>query len=111
MHVDDSFAAPAFVEVVDVLGNHGNGRGEAVFQFAQGPVGGIGLNFRGEEFAAPGVVEAVDQGGVPGEALGGGYVFHSVVFPESVGGPEGGYAGFGGDAGAGEDDDSPWGHG
>lgn len=111
MHVDDSFAASAFVEVVDVLGNHGNGRGEAVFQFAQGPVGGIGLNFRGEEFAAPGVVEAVHQGGVPGESFGGGYVFHPVVFPESVGGPKGGYAGFGGDAGAGEDDNSSGGYG
>ncbi|MNU10337.1 hypothetical protein D3C72_2574320 [compost metagenome] len=57
------------------------------------------------QLMAPRVVKTLNQFGIPGVALGGGHVFHPVLLPQAVAGPEGLDTGLGRDAGAGEDHD------
>ncbi len=84
-------AAGAFVEIVDVLGyDH---HFETFFEFNQGAVAVVGA--AGEELCAALAVEFMDQCRVAGEAFGAADVHDGIVFPETAGVAECGYAAFG----------------
>ena len=65
-------------------------------------MGRIGLNGRCKQLLAALVVEVLHQQGIAQEGFRGGYIFHPVVFPQSVSGAEGLDTGFRRDSGAGK---------
>ena len=69
----------------------------------EGAVGGVGLDL--SKLATAAVVEVLHHGRVAGEGFRRGPVLDAVAHPQAVGGAEGGHAGLGGYAGAGEDDE------
>ena len=73
------------------------------FDFGEGEVGGVGLG--GEGVAAAHGIETPDEGGVGVPGFGGSDVFDAMTIPETSGAAEGGETRFGGDAGAGEDEE------
>jgi hypothetical protein len=104
----DAAGAGALVEVVYVLGAEVEVfwicLSEALFDFGEGFVAGVGLGSEG--VAAAHGIEAPDESGVGVPGFGRGDVFDAVTVPEASGAAEGGEAGFGGDAGSGEDEEA-----
>ena len=105
VHVDEVFAARTLVQVVDVLGDQGHSPRQQALEARQGIVGRIGVDLGALQLMAPRVVKALNQFGIPGVALRSGHVFHPVLLPQTVAGPEGLDTGFGRDAGTCEDHD------
>lgn len=93
----------AVVQVVDVLGDQQEVARPAGGEVGESVVGGVGMHRR--QPAAATVVEVLHQGGVAGEGLGRRHVLKPTAHPQAVVGAEGGHAGLGGYAGAGEDDE------
>ena len=94
--MEDVAGAGALVEVVDVLCDDIDP--EVLLELDDGAVAGVGLCL--DQVVAALVVEAVDEGGVAGEAVGGGHVHDGIFFPQAAGVAEGGDAALGAHAGA-----------
>ncbi len=105
VHVDEILAAGALVQVVDVLGDQGHASRQQALEAGQGIVGRVGMDLVPLQLMASRVVEALHQFGIPCIALRGGYIFHPVLLPQAVAGPERLDTGLGRDAGTGEDHD------
>ncbi len=104
MQFDDVAAAGARVQAIDILGDEQKLR-RARFQLDQRPVSRVRLRLR-DQFTPP-CVPLPHQLRVVCEGFGRGELFRAEARPETghcV--AEGGYAGFGGDAGTGEHDDT-----
>lgn len=89
MHVQQIFAASAFVQIVDILRDYENLAGELVFEARQGAVSGIGSDLGAQELSAASIVEMVNELGVALEAFGGCDILHTMVLPESIASSEG----------------------
>ena len=103
MHVEQSSGSGAFVEIVDVLGDDEEIAGPGGVEPGEGVVRRVGGDMG--KLRAAGIVKGVDEGGIGGEAFGGGDGFDLVALPQPVGGAEGGDSALGRDAGAGENHD------
>jgi hypothetical protein len=88
------------VEVVDILRDDQQVAAPFGIEQGEGVVGGVRLDFG--EAGAAGVVEALDQCGVPPERLGRRDILDAVALPQAVRAAEGGEAALRRDAGAGE---------
>ena len=102
----DATRAGTLVEVVYILGAEVEvfrvGFCELLLDFREGEVGGVGLGGAGVSTTLG--VEAPDEGRVGVPCFGGGDVFDSMAVPEASRAAECGEAAFGGDSGAGEDE-------
>ena len=103
MHVQQAIVAGAIVQIIDILGDEQEVAGPFRLQPCQRQMRGIGHHLA-EEGAAL-IVELLHQCGIAAEGLWGGDILHPMAFLQAIGGAEGGHAGFGRNAGAGEDDD------
>src|SRR5690606_20466612 len=104
MQVQHPGAAGALMQVVDVPGVHADPR-PMLFQLCNGRVAGVGLYL--SEPGPPPLIPAPDQFGISKESVGCCQALWVKASPESghiI--PEGGYAAFSGDAGAGKHDHS-----
>ena len=79
VHVEQSLAAGAFVEVIDILGNEEQGARPFGIEPSERGMGGVGLF--GLDGGAAHVVEAQDKIGVTSKCLRGGNVLDAVFFP------------------------------
>jgi hypothetical protein len=96
--------AGAFVEVVYVLSAEVEVLAEALFDFCESFMGGVGLC--GQGVPATLGVEAPDEGWIFLPGLGGGYFFDAMTVPETTAAAEGGEAAFGGDTGSCENEEA-----
>lgn len=104
VHVVHTVGAGALVEIVDVLGTKEEAVSQGLLQVGEGEVGRVGLG--GEGIAAAHGVEAPDEFGVGLPGLGGCDLLDAVAVPKAARAAKGCEAAFGGDAGAGEDEEA-----
>jgi hypothetical protein len=107
VHVEQSAAAGALVQVVDVLGDEQELARPQGVEACQRQMRGIGPDRRLEEPAATQVVEGLHERGIAGEGLGRRHILDAMTLPEPVRPAEGGEPRFARDVGAGEHDDPP----
>lgn len=103
VHVEDILRATPFVEVIDVLGDQGEGVSEVFFEFGQSQMGFV----RGDlcELVTAVIVEAVDRYGVFFEGFEGGYFFDGSPLPKTTAIPESLQSGLCRDSSSGKDGD------
>ena len=103
VHVDHLPGAALFMQRIDILGDEGDCSRIVALKTGDGAVRGI--RGHGGGLLTARVVEGMDEGGVAGEALGGGDLLDPAIFPEATGAAKGAHAAFGRDPGPGENDD------
>jgi len=104
--VDDAPTAGAFVQIIDVLSDEQKAVAERFFQPRQRPMRSVGLNGRIVQLSPSLVIKTQHHIGIAGEPFGRRHVFYTVVFPQPVRRAKSADARFGGNSGAGQNDDT-----
>ena len=105
VHVDQVSRAGAFVQIVDVLGDHQHLVRPTLLEPGEGVVRRVGSDVGCKQLAAALVVEALHRPRLACEGLGGRNVFEPPAFPQATGAAKARQARFDRDAGAGQHHD------
>ena len=103
MHMKQPLRPGPLVQIVDILRDQQQLARPFRIEPRQRAMRGIGLD--GPELGPPRVVECMDQRRIAGEGFGRRDILDAMAFPQPVRPAKGREPAFGGDAGAGQDDD------
>jgi len=84
VHVNENFAAGAFMQIIDILRDDQYSLCQELFQFCQRNVGGVGLDVRRGEGASVRIIKILHAHRISLESLRRRHIFDAVALPDAA---------------------------